>query len=70
MKHQKSRYLQPNRLSDILAAIQTMSLYHRYRRSSEEWADLISGETDKATYWKCIFDEHPEFESAGAKIPH
>jgi hypothetical protein len=54
-------YLKANRLPDLLAAIQTMALFERYRRPASKWADLISGDEDKAPYWKAIFDEHREF---------
>jgi hypothetical protein len=54
-------YLKPNRLQDIIAAIQVMSLYERSSLQSEVWADRISGEKAKANYWEGVFSEHPEF---------
>jgi len=54
-------YMKPGRLADLLAAIQTMAIHERYRRSSADWAHLISGDANRATYWKTVFDEHPEF---------
>jgi hypothetical protein len=57
----RSSYLKPGRLADLLAAIQAMAIYDRYRRSSEDWAVLISGDKDKGAHWKTVFDEHPEF---------
>ena len=57
----KSQYLKPNRLADVLAAIQTMALHERYRRSAEDWADLISGNKEVAKHWEEVFDDHPEF---------
>ena len=57
----KSPYLVKGRLPDLLAAIQAMAIYERYRRSVSDWADLISGDKDSASHWKEIFDDHPEF---------
>jgi hypothetical protein len=68
-KNQESPYLKPNRLQDVLSAMQTMSLYHRYRLPFEEWAELISGEEGKVEHWKLIFDEHPEFFRKSAAFP-
>jgi hypothetical protein len=38
-----------------------MAIYERYRMSSTRWADLIAGDKTKASQWKALFDEHPEF---------
>jgi hypothetical protein len=57
----KSPYLKPGRLQDILAAIQTMAIYRKYRRSAGEWARLISGNKTKSVHWIEIFNDHPEF---------
>jgi hypothetical protein len=57
----KSPYLKPNRLGDVLAAIQTMAVYGRYRVSCATWADRISGDKEKARHWRTVFEEHPEF---------
>jgi hypothetical protein len=54
-------YLRPNRLTDLLAAIQTMALFDRYRRPAKRWAYLISGDESREDYWREIFDQHPEF---------
>lgn len=51
----------PNRLADVIAAIQAMSVYEFHMRSFENWAEGISGDKSKAEYWKQIFEEHPEF---------
>jgi hypothetical protein len=56
-----SPYLKPERLQDVLAAIQTMAIYSKYRRSAEEWARLISGHKTNAAHWKELFDDHREF---------
>jgi hypothetical protein len=48
-------------LADVIAAIQSMSLYQRSSSTCEEWAERISGDKAKAHHWKLVFDEHPEF---------
>jgi hypothetical protein len=57
----RSPYLKPNRLGDVLAAIQAMALHEKYRQSNADWADWISGEKSRSDYWGQIFDDHPEF---------
>jgi hypothetical protein len=64
-----SPYLKLGRLNDVLAAIQTMSIYERYRESCEEWAWLISGDKSKSEHWKSVFDEHPEFFRPSRDFP-
>lgn len=57
-----SPYLEnQNRLSDVIAAIQVMSVYRFYKLDFEGWADRIAGDKSKAEYWKAIFVAHPEF---------
>ncbi len=51
----------PQRLADVIAAIQVMATYKFYKLGFEEWADRISADTSKSAYWKAIFEEHPEF---------
>lgn len=51
----------PNRLSDVIAAIQVMAVYKFYKLTFEEWADRIVGDKSKASYWQNVFNEHPEF---------
>lgn len=53
-------YLKPNRLSDVIAAIQFMAMHERSRRSSKEWAEGIWADATKASHWKTVFDEHTE----------
>jgi hypothetical protein len=50
-----------NRLADVIAAIQVMATYKRYKLNFEAWADRIEGDGRKADYWKVIFEQHPEF---------
>jgi hypothetical protein len=58
----KSPYLRdPNRLGDVIAAIQAMSIYKFYKLTFEGWADRISGDKNKTEYWRKVFEEHPEF---------
>ncbi|WP_447965599.1 N-carbamoyl-L-amino acid amidohydrolase [Nitrospira sp. Ecomares 2.1] len=57
-----SPYLnEPNRLAEVISAIQAMGNYKFYKLDFEGWADRISGEKNKAEHWKQIFIEHPEF---------
>ncbi len=51
----------PNRLGDVIAAIQAMGTYKFYKLSFEKWADRISGDSSKSDHWRTIFQEHPEF---------
>jgi hypothetical protein len=61
-KSPKSPYLRdPNRLGDVIAAIQSMGTYKFYKLSFEGWADRISADKSKAEHWKEVFEEHPEF---------
>lgn len=50
-----------NRLAEVIAAIQAMSVYEFHMRSFESWAESISGDKSKSVYWKNIFEDHPEF---------
>ena len=66
-----SPYLEPNRLADLLAAIQSMSLFQSYRAHIREWSDLISGNEGRAAYWQRVFDDHPEFfRKSGTHTDH
>lgn len=51
----------PNRLSDVIAAIQVMGTYKFYTLSFEKWAERITGGIADGDYWEKIFKEHPEF---------
>lgn len=50
-----------NRLADVIAAIQVMGTYKFYKLDFSGWADRIAGDETKGSYWKNIFEEHPEF---------
>jgi hypothetical protein len=57
-----SPYLRdPQRLSDVIAAIQAMAVYKFYKLSCSGWADRIAGDEAQAGKWKTVFLEHPEF---------
>ena len=56
-----SPYLKHNRLADVVAAIQFMSLNVRSSQSCEKWADGISGDKTRAAHWRTVFQDHPEF---------
>ncbi|MGB9989854.1 hypothetical protein [Pseudoduganella rhizocola] len=51
----------PNRLADVIAAIQAMAVYDFHMQSFEKWAVRITGDDSKSEYWKKVFVEHPEF---------
>jgi len=51
----------PNRLADVIAAIQVMGVYSFHMRQFDAWAESIVGDSTKGDYWKGIFEEHPEF---------
>ncbi len=57
----KVPYLKANRLADVIAAIQFMSLNVRSSQPCEKWAHYISGDETKADHWRRVFNEHPEF---------
>jgi hypothetical protein len=58
----KSPYIEnPGRLAYVIAAIQATGLHGFHKRSFDDWAAIISGDRSRATYWKKIFEEHPEF---------
>ena len=57
-----SPYLnEPNRLAEVLSAIQVMGTYKFYKLDFSGWADRINGDKNQADHWKKIFEEHPEF---------
>ena len=60
-----SPYLKPNRLADILAAIQVLSTYKFYKRSFKKWADKIENTEQRASHWQNVFEEHPELFRVG-----
>ena len=58
----KSPYTKnPQRLADVIAAIQAMGIYEFHMCSFARWARNISGDEAQATHWRTVFEEHPEF---------
>ncbi|QEY12218.1 N-carbamoyl-L-amino acid amidohydrolase [Cellvibrio sp. KY-YJ-3] len=51
----------PQRLSDVIAAIQAMATYKFYKLTHAGWADRLSADESQAEKWKKVFIEHPEF---------
>jgi hypothetical protein len=51
----------PNRLGDVIAAIQTMGTYKFYKLTFSGWADRMSGDETLAEAWRTVFTDHPEF---------
>jgi hypothetical protein len=57
-----SPYLRdPNRLADVIAAIQATATYKFYKLPISGWADRITADKSQADKWKSVFEEHPEF---------
>jgi hypothetical protein len=56
-----SPYLKPNRLQDIIGAIQVMGSYHEYKMSVDNWKEIIENNPLSADNWSIVFGEHPEF---------
>ncbi len=57
-----SPYLnEPNRLAEVLSAIQVMGTYKFYKLDFSGWADRINGDKNQADHWGKNFEEHPEF---------
>lgn len=51
----------PNRLADVIAAIQAMGTFKFYKLSFSGWAKRIVADETQEDYWKKVFEEHPEF---------
>ena len=51
----------PQRLADVIAAIQVMGTYKFYKLDFAGWADRIAGDDTRGEYWKTMFEQHPEF---------
>jgi hypothetical protein len=58
MKSDKSPYLERGRLADIIAAIQTMSVFPQ--ASTQNWENKL-GRPCSGKDWRAVFSEHPEF---------
>jgi hypothetical protein len=56
-----SYFNEPNRLAEVISAIQVMGTYKFYKLDFAQWADRISGDANQADHWKTVFEEHPEF---------
>lgn len=57
-----SPYLnEQTRLADVVAAIQVLGTYKFYKLDFASWADRITGDSDQASHWRTVFEQHPEF---------
>ena len=57
-----SPYLKPNRLADVIAALQFLGRYEDYKRTAVAWEKkMASTPAVSANNWGEIFSEHPEF---------
>ncbi len=67
-----SPYLRPNRLADVIAAIQAPSSNEDYDNTGEKWSRILSGTESKASHWREVFREHSKFfrstTSAGEEL--
>jgi hypothetical protein len=64
----KSPYLSsPDRLGDVIAAIQVMGTYKFYKLDFAGWADRIVGDEAQALHWRSVVEQHPEFFRMDAK---
>ena len=56
-------YLKPNRLGDVIAALQVMGSNERAEAPIESWARRFDDQPDDAAVgrWRAVFREHPEF---------
>jgi hypothetical protein len=61
VKNQSPYLSNPDRLADVIAAIQVMGAYKFYKLDFANWADRITGDAAQADYWRKVFEEHPEF---------
>ena len=61
-KQQESPYLRhPERLADVVAALQFMGPYKFDNNTPSEWEKGIGGPPKSAKSWSDVFKEHPEF---------
>jgi hypothetical protein len=51
----------PDRLADVIAAIQAMAIYKFYKLNFQGWADRLSADQSRAQHWEKVFVDHPEF---------
>jgi hypothetical protein len=51
----------PQRLADVIAAIQAMGTYKFYKLTFKGWAERIVADESEAEHWKTVFEDHPEF---------
>ncbi|MBA4095632.1 MAG: hypothetical protein C0484_02530 [Rhodospirillum sp.] len=56
-------YLKPDRLGDVIAALQVMGTNERAEDTIEGWARKFDDPVDASSTarWKAVFKEHPEF---------
>jgi hypothetical protein len=54
-------YLKGSRLQDVVAALQFLGTYKKYKLSVSDWEPKLENKPISAASWKDVFDEHPEF---------
>jgi len=60
----KSPYLKPDRLGDVIAALQFLGQNDDYKFSVEKWNEklaIVPRSAGNEDSWEMIFNEHPEF---------
>ncbi len=60
---ESSPYLKPDRLGDVIAALQFLGQYDDYKLSVEKWTDKLATmpRSSDEKSWSEVFSEHPEF---------
>ena len=65
MSKKASPYIaNPNRLADLIAAIQVLGTYRFASRNIEKWDKRLGRTPVSASDWKTVFSQHPEFFTA------
>jgi hypothetical protein len=57
----RNPYLKTSRLQDVVAALQLLGSYKKYKLSAEGWEPVLENRPLSADSWMTIFGEHPEF---------
>ena len=51
----------PNRLADLIAAVQVLGTYKFASRRLDKWERRLGRKPVSAENWQTVFDQHPEF---------
>jgi hypothetical protein len=61
MAKQSAYLADPNRLADVIAAIQVLGTHKYYKQSFAQWSTMIEGDDAQAAHWERLFRDHAEF---------